>query len=238
MNWDAGVRAVLDSPLYGITLTLVVYWVAQRLWERTGRHAALNPVLVAMALGAVVVTALGTPYEQYLAGGRYVSFLLGPATVALGLPIYRQRETIRRAAPMILVSLLVGCVAAIASGYWFTRWLGGTRELALSMAPKSATTPISIALAEQVGGIPALTAIFTIVAGVIGAAAAPTLLTLFRIRDPRARGLAIGLSSHGVGTARALQLDPTMGAFSGVGMALNGLATSLLLGVVLALTGV
>lgn len=237
MNLAAGLQAVLASPLYGITLTLAAYWVAQQLWRRTGRPPALNPVLVAMALGALVVWLLGTPYEQYLVGARYVSFLLGPATVALALPIYRQRDTIRRAAPMIVVSLLVGCVAAIASGYWITRWLGGTRELALSMAPKSATTPISIALAEQVGGLPPLTAIFTIVAGVIGAVAAPGLLGILRIRDPRARGLAIGLSSHGVGTARALEIDETTGAFSGVGMALNGLATSLLLGVVLALTG-
>ena len=131
---------VVNSPLYGITLTLAVYWVAVRLWERTGRHVLLNPVLVAMMLGAVAVWALGTTYEQYLAGGRFIGFLLGPSTVALALPIYRQRDTIRRAAPMIVVSLLVGCVAAIASGYWITRWLGGTRELALSMAPKSATT--------------------------------------------------------------------------------------------------
>lgn len=235
MNLDAGLRAVLDSPLYGITLTLAVYWLATHLWLRTGRHPSLNPVLVAMLLGAVVVWALGTPYEQYLNGGRYIGFLLGPATVALALPIFRQRATIGRAAPMVVVSLVVGCVAAIASGYWITRWLGGTRAMALSMAPKSATTPISIALAEQVGGIPPLTAIFTIVAGVVGAVAAPALLSLVRIRDPRARGLAIGLSSHGVGTARALADDETTGAFSGLGMALNGLATSLLLGAVLAL---
>ena len=237
MNPDAGVRAVLESPLYGITLTLAVYWLARLLWERTGRHPVLNPVLVAMLLGAAVVWALGTPYEQYMNGGRYVGFLLGPATVALALPIYRQRDAIRRAAPMVVVSLLVGSVAAIASGYWITRWLGGTEAVALTMAPKSATTPISIALAEQVGGIPAMAAIFTIVAGVVGAAAGPAILTLVRIRDPRARGLAIGLSSHGVGTARALHDDETTGAFSGLATALNGLATSLLLGVVLALTG-
>lgn len=237
MNLTAGVRAVLDSPLYGITLTLAVYWLAVQLWRRTGRHPTLNPVLVAMLLGAVAVWALGTPYEQFLSGGQYIGFLLGPATVALGLPVYRQRHTIARAAPMVVVSLLVGCVAAIASGYWITRWLGGTHAMALSMAPKSATTPISIALAQQVGGIPPLTAIFTIVAGVVGAVLGPWFLTLLRVRDPRARGLAMGLSSHGVGTSRALELDETPGAFSGLAMALNGLATSLLLGAVLALIG-
>ncbi len=234
MNPAGAFAAVLDSPLYGITLTLAAFWVAQQLWRRTGRHPSLNPVLVAMVLGGAVVLALGTPYEQYLNGGRYIGFLLGPATVALALPIYRRRALIARAAPMILVSLVVGCVAAIASGYWFTRWLGGAPELALSMAPKSATTPISMLLAEQVGGIPSLTAVLTILAGVLGAVAGPALLSLVRVHDPRARGLAIGLSSHGVGTTRALEIDETTGAFSGIGMALNGLATSVLLGVVLA----
>ncbi len=229
---------VVNSPLYGITLTLAVYWVAVRLWERTGRHVLLNPVLVAMMLGAVAVWALGTTYEQYLAGGRFIGFLLGPSTVALALPIYRQRDTIRKAAPMVVTSLVVGCVAAIAAGYWATRLLGGSREMSLTMAPKSATTPISIALAQQIGGIPALAAIFTIVAGVIGGVIGPALLTAVRIRDERARGLAIGVSSHGVGTARALAEDETTGAFSGLAMALNGLATSLLVGGVLALMGV
>lgn len=237
MNLQAGIAALLESPLYGITLTLGVYWLAQQLWLRTGRHPSMNPVFMAMVAGALVVWALGTPYEQYMNGGQYIGFLLGPATVALALPIYRQRERINRAAPMIVFALLVGSVVAIASGYWFTRWLGGTHAMALSMAPKSATTPISIALAEQLGGIPPLTAIFTIVAGVIGAVVGPALLRILRIRDPRAQGLAMGLSSHGVGTARALEIDETMGAFSGVGMALNGLVTSLLIGGVLALVG-
>lgn len=223
-------EAVSASPLFGITLTLACFWLAQRVSGLTGRHPAANPVLIAMALVVVVLLVLGTPYERYMAGGRYVDFLLGPATVALGLPLYRQGRKIREAAPMVLAAVAVGGVAAIAAGYWITAGLGGTREMALSMAPKSVTTPISIALAGQLGGVPALTAIFTIVAGVVGAVAAPTVLDLLRIRDPRARGLAIGISSHGVGTAQVLQDDETAGAFSGLAMALNGLATSLVIG--------
>lgn len=223
-------EAVMASPLFGVTLTLACFWLAQRVSGLTGRHPAANPVLIAMVLVAGVLLMLRTPYEDYLEGAQYIGFLLGPATVALGLPLYRQGRKIREAAPMVLAAVGVGCVAAIAAGYWITAGLGGTRAMALSMAPKSATTPISIALAEQIGGVPALTAIFTIVAGVVGAVAAPGVLDLLRIRDPRARGLAIGVSSHGVGTAQALQDDETVGAFSGLAMALNGLATSLVVG--------
>lgn len=236
MNLGVAVAAVLDSPLFGITLTVAVYWVARRLWERSGRRTILNPVLVAVALGACAVWVSGADYEQYMAGGSMISFLLGPATVALALPIYRQRRAVRAAAPMVLVALIVGSAAAVASGYGVTRALGGSEQVALSMAPKSATTPIAIALAEQFGGIPPLAAVFAIIAGVIGAVAGPAVLTVARVRDPRARGLAVGVSSHGIGTARMLS-DETAGAFSGLAMGLNTLATSLLVGIVLALLG-
>jgi predicted murein hydrolase (TIGR00659 family) len=229
--------AIVDSPLYGIGLTLGVFWLAQRLWERTGRHASANPVLVAMALGAIAITVLGTTYEQYLEGARFIGFLLGPATVALALPLHRQAAQVRRAAPMVLVGVTVGSAVGIASGYLITLWTGGTREMALSMAPKSVTTPISLALSTAVGGIGPLSVVFTIVAGVVGAVLGPWLLDRVRVTDQRARGLAIGVASHGIGTTRALQEDETAGAFSGLAMGLGGLVTSLLIGGVLGALG-
>ncbi|HEX6248873.1 MAG TPA: LrgB family protein [Nocardioidaceae bacterium] len=228
---------LVGSPLFGITLTLVAYRVARLVWERAGRRAWLNPVLVAIALVGGILVLLGVDYDDYMSGGRYIAFLLGPATVALALPLHYEAPLVRRAALPVLLGVTVGAVVSIVVAYATTTWLGGDEELALSMAPKAATTPVSIALAESVGGVPALAAVFTILAGVLGAVAGPAVLSLLRFRDLRVRGLALGASSHGIGTSRALEEHPTEGAFSGLGMGLNALATALLLPLVLALLG-
>jgi predicted murein hydrolase (TIGR00659 family) len=226
---------LLTSPLFGITLTLVAYKAARVLWERTGRHPSLNPVLVAIVLAGGTLLMLGVDYEDYMAGGRYIALLLGPATVALALPLHYEAGLVRKAAGPILAGLLAGSAVSIVVAYWVTSGLGGDEALALSMAPKAATTPVSISLAESIGGIPALTAVFTIIAGVLGAVAGPALLSLLRFRDVRVRGLAIGAASHGIGTSRALEDHPTEGAFSGLAMGLNALATAILLPLLLLL---
>lgn len=236
-NFAEAWEAVVTSPLFGITLTLGAFWLAQWLAKLAKGRAWANPVLVAMVLVAIALAILGVSYDDYMVGGKFIAFLLGPATVSLGLPLYRQASKVVASAPMVLVSVTVGSIVGVLSGYWVTRWLGGTHPMALSMAPKSTTTPISLALSEQIGGIPALSAIFTIVAGVVGAILAPGLLNVLRIKDARARGIAIGVSSHGVGTARALEESETAGAFSGLALGLTGLITSLVIGVTLALTG-
>ncbi len=235
LHLDDACSWLLGSPLFGVTLTLVAYKAARELWERTGRHATLNPVLVAIVLAGGTLLLLGVDYEDYMVGGQYIAFLLGPATVALALPLHYEAPLVRQAVWPVLAGLLVGSAASIAVTFWITRALGGDEQLALSMAPKSATTPVSIALAESFGGIPALTAVFTIITGVIGAVAAPAVLSLLRFRDLRVRGLAIGASSHGIGTSRALEEHPTEGAFSGLAMGLNALATALLLPLLLPL---
>lgn len=228
---------LVGSPLFGVTLTLLAYAVARRLWERAGRHAVLNSVLVAIVLAGGALVLLDVDYADYMAGGRLIAFLLGPATVALALPLHLEVRLARRAAVPVVLGILVGTAVSILVALGVTGLLGGDRELALSMAPKSATTPVSIALAEQAGGIPALTAVFTILAGVLGAVAGPTVLSAFRFRDVRVRGLAIGVSSHGIGTARALEESRTEGAFAGLAMGLTALATALLLPLALAVLG-
>lgn len=224
---------LVGSPLFGITLTLVGYKTARVVWERTGRHASMNPVLVAIVLVGGVLLLLGVDYDDYLVGGRYIAVLLGPATVALALPLHYEMGLLRKAALPVLLGLVTGAAVSIVVAYTVTTGLGGNEELGLSMAPKSATTPVSIALAESIGGIPALTAVFTILAGVLGAVAGPAVLSLLRFRDLRVRGLAVGASSHGVGTSRVLEEHPTEGAFAGLAMGLNALATALLLPVML-----
>ncbi len=239
MSWHLGSAwaGLTSSPLFGLTLTLLAYEVSVRIWRRAGRRAVANPVLISIVLIGSTLAVLHVPYEDYLTGGRFISILLGPATVALALPLYRQAETIRLAAAPIALGTVVGVSAAVASALLVTRWVGGPEVLARSLAPKSATTPIAIVVAEQIGGIPALSAVFTILTGVLGAVAAPAVLSALRIRDPRARGLAIGISSHGIGTARALEDDPTSGAFSGLAMALSAVVTPLAVPIILSLLG-
>jgi predicted murein hydrolase (TIGR00659 family) len=228
---------VVESPLLGLTLTLGAYQGARLLWRRTGHHSLTNPVLVSIVAIAAVLLGLGIDYRDYLRGAQYVSFLLGPATVALALPLYRQARHIRRAWLPIGVCLVSGAVSAVVVAITVTRAFGGSSTLALSMAPKSATTPIAIALSESSGGLPELTAALTVLTGVLGAVAGPRVLSMLGVHDHRVRGFAIGMASHGIGTSRAFQESPLTGAFAGLAMALNALATAIAVPVVVVALG-
>jgi predicted murein hydrolase (TIGR00659 family) len=158
-----------------------------------------------------------------------VHFLLGPATVALAIPLYRQFDRVRRSALALVVSLISGSLTAIGTAVGLGWLLGASRETLLSLAPKSVTAPVAMGITEQLGGLPSLTAVLVILTGILGAVIGPMVLNLLRIRDWRARGLALGTASHGIGTARALQVNELAGAFSGLAMGLNALATAILL---------
>lgn len=227
-TWDW----LTSSPLFGLTLTLAAYALGRWAHRRTG-NPVLQPVLVAVVVIGGVLLLTDVSYDDYLRGGSFVGFWLGPATVALALPLHHEWHLVRRAAMPLLTGIVAGALVSICSAVLVTRVTGGSRLLQLTMAPKAATTPVSIALSDQVGGIPELTAVLTIVAGITGAVAGPWLLDLLRVRDPRARGLALGAASHGIGTSRALQESRVEGAFSALSMALSALATSVLVPVVL-----
>ena len=217
------------SPLFALTLTVGAYWAADKLWERSGRNPLLTPLLVAAGVIGFVLVVLGIDYDAYADGAAVLTFLLGPATVALALPLYRQAWHVKEAALMVVGVVLFGSVFSIVGGYWLTIWLGGSEELAVSMAPKSSTTPIAMALSESLGGWPSVTVLFVMVAGLAGAVFGPWLLTVARITDPHARGLAMGVASHGIGTSRAFQEGQAQGAFSGLAMGLTGLTISLVI---------
>ncbi|MDT0200733.1 LrgB family protein [Nocardioides sp. AE5] len=225
------------SPLTGVFLTLLGYRIGRELKRLSGDHPLVQPVLVAILLIGPALWLLDIDYEQYLIGGSVIAFFLGPATVALAVPLHRQAHHLKELVVPMLVAIPLGAFVSISAGVLLVRALGGDRDLELTMAPKSATTPIAIAITEQVGGVAALVAVFTIVAGIIGAVAGPSILNLLRIRDRRARGLAIGAVSHGIGTSRALAEHPVEGAFSGLSMGLSALATSLLVPLVIHLLG-
>lgn len=217
------------SPLFHLTLTLVAFQVASALFEKMGRNPLLNPVLGAVLIVVAVLVLTGTDYGTYFEGAQFVHFLLGPATVALAVPLYRQWHRVRRSALAIAVSLLAGSLTAIMSAVCVAWLAGGSTAVLASLAPKSVTAPVAMGIAEKLGGLPSLTAVLVIVTGILGAMLGPKLLDVTGVVDWRARGLAIGTASHGIGTARALQVNETAGAFSGLAMGLNALATALLL---------
>ncbi|MES2263379.1 MAG: LrgB family protein [Pseudomonadota bacterium] len=216
------------SPLLGLTLTLCAYTCAHWLYSRSGFSPLVNPVAIAILFISAVLSASGMSYRDYFAGAQFVHFLLGPATVALAIPLARQVPRLRRAFLPLLCGLLAGSVTAILSAVSLVVWLGGSRQLAASIGPKSATTPIAMAISEKLGGLPALTAILVIGTGIFGAVCARFVFNALRIESHQVRGFALGVASHGIGTARAFQVSAEMGAFAGLGMGLNGIITALL----------
>lgn len=217
------------SPLLHLTLTLIAYQAGLLVYQRAKLNPLCNPVLIAIVALVCLLWATGTNYETYFAGAQFVHFLLGPATVALAFPLYRQIEQVKRSALALVVSLLAGSLTAMISALAIAWALGASRTSLISLAPKSVTAPVAMGITEKLGGLPSLTAVLVILTGIIGAMLGPMLLNLLGIRDWPARGLAMGTASHGIGTARALQVNQVAGAFSGLAMGLNALATALLL---------
>ncbi|PHR24816.1 MAG: hypothetical protein COA37_03430 [Hoeflea sp.] len=217
------------SPLLFLTLTLAAFQAGSWIYDRSGQQPFLNPVLTAVIAVVALLTLSGTSYETYFEGAQFVHFLLGPATVALAIPLYRQFDRVRRSALALVTSLLCGSLTAIGTAVGLGWLLGASRETLLSLAPKSVTAPVAMGITEQLGGLPSLTAVLVILTGILGAVLGPPLLSLIGVKDWRARGLALGTASHGIGTARALQAGELAGAFSGLAMGLNALATAILL---------
>ena len=216
------------SPLLWLTVTLVVYLAGHWLFRRSGGRAWFNPVALAMALLAAILLITGTSYATYFQGAQFIHFLLGPATVALAVPLYLHWNRVRQLFLPIVIGLLVGSLTAIVSAMGLAWLLGGSPRTLLSLVPKSVTTPVAMGIAEKIGGIPSLTAVIVILTGVVGAVAAPALLDWLRIRDDAVKGFAIGIAAHGIGTARALQISSMAGAFAGLAIGLNALLTVLL----------
>lgn len=216
------------DPLLWLTATLVAYGLGDRAFRAAGRRPLVNPVLLAVALLAVLLRLTGTPYATYFEGAQFVHFMLGPATVALAVPLHANLPRIRATAVPMLAALLAGSLTAMGSAVGIAAALGARPETLLSLLPKSATAPVALGVSEGIGGSPTLTAVLVILTGITGAVVATPLLNLLRIRDWRARGFATGVAAHGIGTARAFQVNDTAGAFAAVGMGLNALLTALL----------
>jgi len=224
-----------EEPLLWLTATLVAYVIGDAAFRASHGNPLVNPVLVAMVILAGILWTTSTPYQTYFEGAQFVHFLLGPATVALAGPLYSNLHHVRRALVPMLGALVVGSVTAIASALWIAQALGVEGAELASLAPKSTTAPVAIGISEQLGGLPTLTAALVILTGILGAVIVTPLMNALRIRDWRARGFAVGVSAHGIGTARAFQVNETAGAFAGIGMGLNALLTALIAPYVLSL---
>ncbi len=216
------------TPLLGLVSTLLAWQVAVLLSRALGDNPLVNPMLlcVVMLVGLLLLT--GTPYSAYFQGAQYVQFLLGPATVALAVPMHAALPQIRRSAAAIVPALLAGAVTAAVSAMLIAKFMGASRSVALSLGPKSVTTPIAMGIAEQIGGNPSLAAVMVLLTGNAAIILGPPLWRVLRISDWRARGLAAGTAGHGLATARVLLRSEEAGAFGGLAIGLNGIATALL----------
>ncbi|WP_134726862.1 LrgB family protein [Paracoccus luteus] len=226
-----------QGPLLWLTATLGAYALGDAVFRLSRRQSWANPVLIAVVALGLLLTVTGTSYATYFEGAQFVHFMLGPATVALALPMHDNLPRMRRAALPIAAGLGAGSLVAVVSALAIGRALGlGLPELA-SLAPKSTTAPVAIGIAEGLGGQPTLTAVLVLCTGIFGAMIVTPLFDALGLRDWRARGLAVGTAAHGIGTARALQVHPTAGAFAGIGMGLNAVLTAIIAPLVLRLFG-
>lgn len=217
------------EPLFWLTLTVGCYLLADFGYRASGLFPLLNPVAVSILLVSGCLIVFDINYERYFSGAKFIHFLLGPATVALAVPIYLNWRLIAAKRLAIIVSMLLGSMFAIVITVVISVLVQLEPILAKSLLPRSVTAPIAMGISEVIGGQPSLTAILTIITGIVGAAFGSFLFDLFKIKNMAARGFAFGLSSHGIGTARAMTKDKTAGAFAALAMGLSGIATAIIL---------
>ena len=228
---------ILKLPVSWLLATLLAYQFALRLHRRFGHSAWLHPVAVATFLLVIALLLTGVDYETYFEGGRYIHILLGPATVALAVPLYHQLARLKRDWFALFAGALLGSAAAIGIAMACAAALGASHATVISMAVKSVTMPIAIGLTEKFGGVVSLTSALVMLTGILGAALTQPLLALLRVREAHIAGFTLGVVAHGIGTARALHGGHEMGAFAGLAMGLAGLLTAVLLPLSLRLAG-
>lgn len=217
------------TPLFGLTATLVCYVMAQAIYQRMDQAPWANPVLCSVLLLALLLTLSQTPYETYFSGAQFVHFLLGPAVVAMAWPLWQRRAELRSRAGAILLAALAGGSAAAASAYGIGWALGLPPDILTSLAPKSVTAPVAMGIADKLGGIPALAAVFAVLTGLTGAISGKYLFDALGIKSMQVRGFALGTCAHGLGAARAMQVHPDAGAYASLALGVQVVLASLLM---------
>ncbi len=215
----------LYHPLFGIAVSVIAYATAQSLHRKWNR---LHPLFLCAGGVMLVLLILRIPYEAYRAGGDIITLMLGPATVALGVPLYKNFGLIRKHLAGILTSVMAGSVVGLASAAALVGLLGGSREILASMMPKSVSSPIAIEISRHLGGIPELSAVLTVLTGLLGSMFGKAILSWFGLKDDISVGIAIGTAAHGIGTARLIRDSELQGSLSGFAMGLAGILNSIL----------
>jgi predicted murein hydrolase (TIGR00659 family) len=225
----ATLTGLIEKPPIAISMTLAAYLSAQMLQARFPKIPLLNPTLVAIILIAAFIEISGSTYPAYLHGAQYIGFLIAPTVVVLAVPLYRRLDLVKTSWPVIAGALCVGLPMGVLSSIGIMRLCGARWETLLSLAPRSVTAGIAMGISQSISGIPALTAVLAIMTGITGAVLGPWLLQALKIKDERIIGLALGITSHGIGTARAFQISDLAGAFSSLAMSLNGIGAAVLI---------
>ncbi len=220
-------NAFLQNPIFIISFTFFSYYIAQEIQKRT-KLIILNPILVSIIIIIVFLSIFHIKYEVYHEGSKLIEFFLKPAVVALGVPLYQQLEKIRKQTLHIVVSELAGCIAGIVSVVLIAKLLGAPKEIVFSLAPKSVTTPIAIEVSKAIGGIPPLTASVVITVGIFGSIYGYAIMKWIKVHNPVSQGLSMGTAAHAVGTSKSMEISPTFGAFSSLGLIVNGIFTAIL----------
>ena len=220
-------KIFFQSEIFAITFTFLVYFLATKLQQKV-KLIILNPILISITIIILFLTIFKIDYSYYHEGGKIIEFFLKPAVVALGVPLYLQLGRIKKQALQIIISQLVGCIAGVVSVVLIAKLMGASHLVILSLAPKSVTTPIAMEVAHTIGGIPSLTASVVVVVGIFGAIFGYTLMKWLHINNPIAQGLSMGTAAHAVGTSRSMQISPTFGAYSSLGLIANGIFTAIL----------
>lgn len=228
MMWSSIWSDLAEQPLLWLTVTVGVFWLSRQLYMRLDQFPLLNPVLISILSIMALLWATGVSYEQYFQGAQFINFLLGPVTVTLAVPLAEQITILKKAFVPIMTALAVGGLVGMVSTLFIGWGLDLDSQMLRSLLPRSITTPIAMGVSDQIGGSAHLTAVFVIITGVLGAALGLPLLKSFKLDEPLAGGFALGVTSHGIGTARAFEYSHQAGAFSGLGMSLNGIFTAFL----------
>ncbi|MBU3142978.1 LrgB family protein [Clostridium sp. CF012] len=218
---------LISSPVFGVIISLMAYEIGIYI-KKKGKLSIFNPLMIAIIILIFFLAKLHIKYEDYNRGGQIISFFLYPATVALALPMYKKFALFKKNAIAILIGIFSGAISGFLCVVFLSKLFGFDHVLIESLIPKSITTPIGIALSNQLGGISSITVVAIIMTGIIGSICGPLLYNALKINDSVALGIAMGASSHALGTARAMEIGETEGAMSGITMAISGIVAVLL----------
>ena len=227
---------ILNTPLFGLILTILSFEIGLFIFKKL-KFPVLNPLLLGIVIAMSVISFFNIPLDYFRKGGDYITFLLAPATIALALPLYRQLEKLKKNLVPILIGSIVGAITAILSTILLGKLLGIDKMLLVSFMPKSITTPIGIELSKLLGGIPAITIFSILVTGISGNVFAPLVCKYFRIKHPVAKGIGIGISSHAVGTSKALEMGEIEGAMCALSIVIAGIITFIIAPIFIFLVG-